>query len=662
MLLPKYNNFNQELQIGEYTIHLPSPPNLKKIDNYGIVQHKQMWRRPDIPRNLDSLPRADQNEIAKREWDRRINGYWFFNNGNIEYLTGTNYLYLGHWWLDGLYPHFVDSDRDFFYLWADAENDPNSTGLIYIADRREGKTYKAACILYDGISMEEEAVGTIQSKTDKDAGIVFAKMINSWRRLPSFFKPTDEGISLPKTALRFFEPSRKSTKGEKKIYDPALNSYLDFLPATEVAADGLKVFRYVGDEIGKTTRVNVFDRNKVVKECLMNGAQIVGKELLTSTVEEMEAGGGKACKDIWDASDPTKLDPLGRTQTGLKRYFKPADYGLKGKHPVTGESFIDPYGYSKRGLMREYLMDKRSVLEGEDLKSELRKYPLTINEAFQSTNNTCVFDTEVLYQRREELLNRPVARRVNFYRCDETGLVKWRDAPNNGRWWISWDFDDDGGSNKVNHVKGFKRPGNTVDFVAGADPFAHTIVTGKGSMAAAYVIRTLTSQDPDNSGKPVCRYYARQPLKSLMNYDLMLMCEYYGCKINIENNYDDFVEDFESEGMQFYLMERPKVTLSPVARKQKKTFGTPSKDGFTNARHLRALVEYVVNHGHKIDFVELIDDMLEYDPMDRTPYDDTVSFGMALLGVLEYINNAKQVQPTVTTKYLKTYRIMKGVA
>jgi hypothetical protein len=661
MHLPKYNNFNQERQIGEYTIYLPDPPNLKKIDNYGMVQHNQMWRRPDIPQRFDSLPKADQTAIAKREWERRINGYWFFNNGNIEYLTGTNYFYVGHWWLDGLYPHFVDSDRDFFYLWDKAENDDNSTGLIYIADRREGKTYKATCILYNGISMEEESVGTIQSKTDKDAGVVFSKMINSWRRLPPFFKPTDEGLSLPKSALRFFEPSKKNTKDKSKYYEPALNSYIDFLPAVEVAADGLKVFRYIGDEIGKTTRVNVADRAKVVKECLMNGARIVGKELQTSTVEEMEAGGGAACKEIWDGSDPSKLDPLGRTKTGMMRYFKPADYGLKGAHPKTGESFIDKYGYSNRKLMREFLMEKRSVLEGEDLKSEMRKYPLTITEAFQSTNTECVFDQTILYDRREQLLTRPKARRVNFYRDTETGRVKWRDAPDNGRWWISWDFDTDLESNKYELVKGVKKPTNTIDFVAGADPFAHTIVTGKGSMAAAYVIRTFTDRDPDNSGKPVCRYYARQPLKSLMNYDLMLMCEYYGCKINIENNYDDFVEDFEADGMLGYLMERPKVTLSPVARKQKKTFGTPSKDGFTNSRHLRALVEYVVNHGHKIDFVELIEDMLVYDPLDRTPYDDTVSFGMALLGVLEYLTNKKQPVKQVTKKFLKSFAIRNGL-
>lgn len=661
MHVPKYNNFNQERTIGEYTIYLPDPPNLRNINNYGLVQHNQRWRRDPLPKNFDSLPKADQLAFTKKHWEYRINGYWFFNNGNIEYLTGTNHLYCNWWWLDGLYPHFVDSDRDFFYVWDKAENDPNSTGVIYIADRREGKTYKSNCILYNAPSMEEEKFGTIQSKTDKDAGVVFAKLINSWRRLPPFFKPTDEGLSLPKTALRFFEPSRKNTKERNKVYEPALNSAIDFLPAVEVAADGLKLLRVFHDEIGKTTRNDVYERWKVVKECLMDGARIVGKAILTTTVEEMERGGGKNCEFIWIGSDPSNIDSLGRTQTGLMRYFKPADYGLKGEHPVTGESFIDEFGYSKRELMREYLMAKRASLEGEDLRSEMRKYPLTITEAFQSTNTECVFDQDILYRRREVLLNRSKTRRINFYRDLESGKVKWMDAPLNGRWSISWDFDDPLESNKHELVKGVKKPANTVNFVAGGDPFAHTVITGKGSMAAAYVIRLFDDRDPENSGKPICRYYYRQPTKGLMNYDLCLMCEYYGCKINIENNYDDFVEDFEAEGMLAYLMERPKVTMSPSAKKQRKTWGTPSKDGFTNTRHLRVLVEYVVNHGDKIDFVELIDDMLPYDPLNRTPFDDTVSFGMALLGALEYQTNRKGNVEKPKTKFLKTFSIKNGL-
>jgi hypothetical protein len=1013
--LPKYKGFEQERIIGEYSVALPDPPNLKLIANYHQVQENQLWRRPDTPKNYLVLPKKDQLEIANREWDRRLNGYWFFNNGNIEYMTGTNYFYCGHWKLDGIYPMFIDSDRDFFYLWAKAEADKNSTGLIYIADRREGKalsidtdiptpdgwvkmgdirvgdvvfgsngqttnviwdssvmynhntykvefsdgsfviadedhlwianskndrvkikrgqsiptqivttkhiletvktstksesnwsirnampvqhseklfsippyilgawlgdgtstgsiitsvdseiidawesygesvglpmvqdasdnimyrlarpkwssnkinpmrkalkdlgifgsgmkripveylhgsfeqrldllkglmdtdgcvsgsygkgvefcsksiglatdvkelitslgykvrltskfnkkygktyyylrfshnglipfalkrkrhacnlgdlsggwdgqlryiiavtpvesvpvkcikvdnadssflctrdfivthnTYKATCILYDGTSTVEDRIGTIQSKTDKDAGIVFAKMINSWRNLPPYFSPTHEGISLPKSALRFFEPSKKDTKSKRMVYEPALNSYIDFLPANEVAADGIKVVRYVGDEIGKTVRINVADRNKVVRECLMDGATIVGKEILTTTVEEMESGGGKYCKEIWDSSDPLKLDPLGRTKTGLMRYFKPADYGLKGVHPVTGLSFVDRYGNSNRPMMRQFLEDKRSALEGEDLKSEKRKYPLTIEEAFQSTNQSCVFNTEILYQRREELLAKNPTRRINFYRDAETGMVKWNDAPENGRWLISWDFENEAKSNRHIMKKGMKFPANSHSFSIGCDPFGHTVITGKGSMAAAYVYREFDDLDPDNSGKPICQYHARQPLVAMMNDDFMLMGEYYGCKVLIESNFDAFVEFFMEADMMGYLMQRPKNTRAPGAKVPKvKEWGLPSKNGYGLTRHLKVMVEYVENYGDKIDFVDLIEDMLDYDPMNRTIYDLSVSFGISLLASeAELIPKHQNPEEEKQLKFLKTFSIRSGL-
>jgi hypothetical protein len=38
---PKYNNFNQEKKIGDYTIYLPDPPDLKLIGNRDLPQRSQ---------------------------------------------------------------------------------------------------------------------------------------------------------------------------------------------------------------------------------------------------------------------------------------------------------------------------------------------------------------------------------------------------------------------------------------------------------------------------------------------------------------------------------------------------------------------------------------------------------------------------------------------
>ena len=36
----------------------------------------------------------------KQEWDRRLNGFWYYNNGIPLYLTGMHYLYLQFWSID----------------------------------------------------------------------------------------------------------------------------------------------------------------------------------------------------------------------------------------------------------------------------------------------------------------------------------------------------------------------------------------------------------------------------------------------------------------------------------------------------------------------------------------------------------------------------------
>jgi hypothetical protein len=601
-----------------------------------LVERNQKFTRTELPKNFNFWPKSDRKDFATKEWDKRLNGYWFYNNGEVEYITGTNYLYCTWWWLDGQYPMYIDSDRDFFYVWKHSEKDPNCLGLFYITNRRDGKTFKGTCITFDRTAQTEEVQGGMQSKNNKDSGVVFRKLINSWRKLPDFFKPLDEGLSYPKSSLRFFEPSKIDKKNNEKFYEEALNSYIDFENAKEEAYDGLALYIYYMDEVGKTVEANVADRWNIVKECNMSGSMVVGKSLLSTTVEEMEVKGGKNAKIIWDDSALDKKGSNGRTPSGLIKYFKPADYGLRGTHPVTGEAFIDEFGRSNKDLMRSYILEERKNLEGEALKSHRRKYPLDEADMWQTAKGSTPFDADAIHLRKEQLLeNSNHVRRVNFYRDIETGLVKWKDAPNEGRWKISWDYGSPEESNLFTYDDdGLKIPKNTIDFGAGADPFAHTIVTGKGSMGAAYVIRKLIDDDEENSGKAICRYYARPKLKSMMHEDLGMMCEYYGCKINYENNFDDYYEYFVSTGRKHYIMWRPKITINPTSKVKVQKYGTPSKDGFANARHLDILVAYSNQYTHKIDFIELLEDMEDYDPENRTPFDDTVAFGMALLGVM----------------------------
>jgi hypothetical protein len=112
----------------------------------------------------------------------------------------------------------------------------------------------------------------------------------------------------------------------------------------------------------------------------------------------------------------------------------------------------------------------------------------------------------------------------------------------------------------------------------------------------------------------------------------MTICQYYGCKANYESDVDDYYETFLQEGFKNYVMWRPKCTVDPTRKNVMIKYGTPSKDPFAFQKHFQILVEYLIARWHKIYFIELIDQLIDYDVNDRTKSDEVIAAGMAFIG------------------------------
>lgn len=663
MYIPKYDNYRQERQIGEYTIYLPDPPNLNKIAGYGKPNNKQKYDYFVLPKGFEQFPLADKRSIIEEAWKRRVEGHFFMNNGEIDYVTGNNDFFLSWWKLPQIgSPIFIDAQQDIFLLWKfGVVDDPNCAGLVIIGDRRSAKTAIGTSIIYDDTSKEEGVATGIQSKNNKDAGIVFQKMVYSWRRLPDFFRPIDEGVSHPKTSMRFFEPSKINRKSVDRTSKKALDSYIDFENAKEEAYDGTAQFRSLQDEFGKTVEANVHERALILRECLVQGGDITGKAYWSTTVEEMEKKGGANAKKIWDDCDPKKADEYGRTPLYMKRLFKTADYGFMGVHPITKVPFVDEFGKSNREATKEFLINRRKYLKGESLQSERRKYPLDLKDVFQTLNSENQFPAERIHAQKEYLeLNPQLTRRIDFYR-DSSGRVKWRDNPENGKWKIAWDFPLDSQSNNCTVTASQTIPHNTHQFIAAADPFKMSDINktnGQGSKCVGYVKRKYNPLDPENTNIIICQYSYRQPRKNMMWDDLIMMCEYFGCKINIEDDVNDFVDYFPMVGKQGLLITRPKSTIDPnrktgVAQALQK-YGTPSADPYVIESHYAIQINYAIDNVERIYFEELLDDWLDFDVADRTKFDHAMACGYVLLADFEYTRPIEPPQPR-KTPLVKTF-------
>jgi hypothetical protein len=659
-MMQKPHEFIRERKIGEHTIMLPEPPAAKHIANYSLPQKEQKFIRTELPKDFRRLDPEKRKEFIRKEWDKRLNGYWFYNNGMIEYITGMHYFYLNWWYINTGYPIYIDCDRDFFYFWKMCEDDPVCDGMVYITNRGEGKTVKSICILYEPISRKYNVQAGIQSKTEGDGKKIFAKLIFSWKKLPYFFRPIDTGNSSPQKSISFSAPSTKTTKTQEKEDEDVLNSFIDFESASVAAYDGQTLHRVLCDEIGKTVEVNVDERMNTLKECLRAGRSAYGrgKIIATTTVEEMERKGGKNCKKVWSRANPAKRDGNGQTANGLYRLFKPADYGYV--EVVKGEVFIDEYGNSLRQKAYDYFMNRRSILKGADLNSEKRKFPLREADIWVTDSKLSMYDTDKIDQQLEHNDS------IDLDKILVRGDFKWEGGvldskvvwhPNEkGKWLIYWmpKLED---RNKILMKNGLKCPGNTDAGAFGLDPYDNkTTVDDRKSDAASYGLTRFNPMQPE-TGNFVSEYVCRPDLPEEMWEDMILQAVFYGWEILIESNKIGTINHFRRRGYIKYLMHRPEETQTASSQKMEEPGIPMSGDEprmaliYATQSHIIQRVGLVEEEGRepymgRCYFNKLLNNWKEFD-FDRkwTEFDSMVGGGLAILGVRKYMPKKTKREP-----------------
>ena len=687
-----YKDFEREREIGEFKFTLPEPPLEKEIDGYDLPKEEQAFKPFDkkyikevgIRFMNGELTELDKLHI-KTHWERRLNGYWFFNNGYLEYITGLHYYYLTAWNIirveevekrDGSIgkrkiaglPSFTDSDRDRFYIWKDVTEDPNCFGLIEITNRRDGKTERANCTNNELISRSPDSIGGIQSKTDVDGAKVFKKLIRAWKGLPEYFKPVDVGESEPAKKLEYRNPRKRTTKTQKKEYSEVLDSEINFGNAKEEFYDGDGLAFIFHDEIGKTaTKVaDVHERWYIVKECLADGADVTGKALLTTTVEDMEKKGGANCKKIWDESS-TESDYFKRTkqtESGLKRYFKPAYYGLRGADNSDDSdetpTFIDKYGYSDIVKAEEYLVKIEKMLTGEQLISRRRKYPRTIDDAFIISGKGDVFPTYKIYEQKDynDIQSKSTVVRGSFIWSDRSQLKVDFYPDDNGLFRVAWMPEAEQRCRHTFDNRGLPQPYFAHTGVIGVDPFDHKeTVDNKKSDAAAYLFKKFDINNIEYSNGWVLGYVGRRDNPDDFYEDIIMASVFYGVPFLPENQKPGIINYANRHGFKNYIFNTRQGDYT------KSTSKKPVQGVSTAGEMIRhQMITHLVRHTYKYigaitpkvqkeefgwtadqikddmfglcPFNELLEDMLRFDANNWTPSDQTVAAMLSVLGVI----------------------------
>ena len=711
VLIPAYKDFKQERQIGEHTILLPDPPDLNKIHYRDLPKEQQFFRRTYLPNNWSTMPKDDRNEFANWQWDIRGRegekgeGFWFWNNGKLEWMSPNHYFYC-NWWRIGkvqipkeyfsdardvYYPFFTDADRDWHYLADYCFDDPSCGGLFSIEFRRGGKTYRMGCYQYEKVSKTHDAKGGTQSRNDTDSYNVFEKVIFGWRNLPPFFKPTDIGNSNPVTSLVFDEPKKINTKSAQKVYSDILHSWIDYGNAKEGYYDGKEQLVNIQDEIGKIeqkTGIDLLERIRVVVECCYIMGKKVGIILASTTVEEMEKKGGKQAKDLWIRSTTidnearrypeifakgTALNQSGFTVSKLKRYFRPSYYGYLGDDGK-GTFFVDRYGYSRTELAKAHLIAERENRQGADLAALKRKFPIVVEDCWTSDIKKSAFDTtriEDQLMHNEMLLpgssngelHYPV--KGNFYWIEKNKEAGF--APDdNGRWMVTWLPPHKDRNRHYIDEDGYQNPACRDTGCFGLDPYDHRVTAyNNKSDAASYGVRKYDVLNPSMSMVPVTEYLCRTTPETMYD-DIAKQCVFFGWEVFAENQKPGCVNHFIMNGLDRYLgntiAEREDEYWHDETKKNR-TYGISLSGTEARGQLMETVESYVYRYVGKLEngifgkcyFNNLLNQLKDMEHGDDwTKYDAFVGFGLALLGCKRF--TPKEEKPQLIDMFPK-YRI-----
>lgn len=665
------------IEISGLEIQLPALPSDDEILFAGLPKDQQYWRRTEMPKELSSIRSMDEwaesprefrqkhTPFIQREFKRRREGVWFYNQGVPTYITGRHYMMLQWSKIDIGYPSFLDFQRKLFTHFAACEADPRSLGQIYTKCRRSGYTNMSACIEVDEATQVKEKLLGIMSKTGKDAqeNIFMKKVVPIFKSYPFFFKPIQDGTTNPRMELAFREPSKRITKNNKTSQKgEALDTLINWKNTTANAYDGEKLHMLYLDEAGKWERpLDIQDVWRIHRTCLIVGRRVIGKALVGSTVNPLDRGGSQF-KKLYYNSDPWERNSNGRTKSGLYKIFIPAYEALEGFFDMHGNAVIEDPEQPVKGLdgdtitigAKTYLQNERKALMGDpyELNEVIRQFPFSEDEAFRDSTKSSHFNIGKIYEQiahNEEIYPSPVIRGNFMWRGGvQDSEVVWS-PDKNGKWRVSWLPPAEIRNNKTSKY-GKWHPGNALIGVGGVDSYdIDKTVDGRGSKGACHFYNKFSVEHPSNIF--VAEYAERPPLARIFYEDILMASVFYGYPLLVENNKYGIVRYFEARGYDEYVMDRPAHLTPPGSSNNVKTKGIPSNSKDVIQSHAQAIEAYVHEHvglhhdtGNygRMYFNRTLEDWIGFNIDDRTKFDMTISSGLALLASQKVFKEVKK--------------------
>jgi hypothetical protein len=664
VVISKTGKIGQVVEIQGLRIGLPAKP-----QNVHVFE-KNKWQKLEYPKELGKLKnifdwRAYPEE-AKEQWydyideefKRRDEGFWFMNNGEPTYITGSHYMYLQWSKIDVGAPDFREANRLFFIFWEACKADKRCYGMCYLKNRRSGFSFMSSAETVNLATISSDSRYGILSKSGADAKKMFTdKVVPISVNYPFFFKPIQDGMDRPKSELAYRVPAskftrRKITANEKEEELVGLDTTIDWKNTGDNSYDGEKLNLLVHDESGKWERPdNILNNWRVTKTCLRLGARIVGKCMMGSTSNALEKGGDNF-KKLYNDSDVTSRNRNGQTKSGLYSLFMPMEWNYEGfideyGQPVFNSPDNDVYGPDGElidiGVIDHWNNEAEGLKQDQDALNEFyRQFPRTEEHAFRDETKNSIFNLIKIYEQIDynEELNRSLGITTGSFQwvngVKDTNVIFYPDPQ--GRFKISW-MPDAHLQNKVITKNGVKYPGNEHMGAFGCDSYDISgTVDGRGSNGSLHGL-TKFSMESAPANQFFLEYIARPQTAEMFFEDVLMALVFYGMPLLAENNKPRLLYHLRRRGYRGFSMNRPDKIWNKLSVTEKEIGGMPNSSEDIKQAHAAAIEMYIQNHvGMKPDgtfgscyFNETLNDWSKFDINKRTKHDASISSGLAIM-------------------------------
>lgn len=644
----------------------PEIPPIKTIRGYKLPIDQQVWTRHTeyLKWRWNDDPKKgamwwDNPEDGQLEWyyaeiNRILNGEWVMVEGKPVYLNLFAYFYFQWFYTkEGNLPKFKDTCVLFMYFMEHVFfKDKRCRGGNTMKGRRKHVSTMCMSIMLQFGLIKQNIEEGITSMAAKDAEKIFQLMlVNGYSRLPNFLKPRISGTDDPKTSLHITKQAGKITKDQNTGAEKGgLNNRIEWRAPKSNVFDGDGLWFLLLDEAGKWPNEIPIDEYLEIASNIITAGEEMGRIIIITTVNRGDKGGARY-KIVWDGSNQDNIDVLGQTKNKLLQYFIPGymggrDLGWVDKYgnsvwdtptPEQTEWLKnDPYTLDPYMGCKDYceLQRKLKANDPEKLQEEIRMFPFTPKEVFDSANNQCHFNTTDLNNQKERILtklesNNPY--RIGLFKKDDpNGRVEFKDCKMDdpkGFYWYGLELLDYDTSNKWVWQHGQKTPNNTDYGAGGVDTFSNSEATAeKGSDAAIVIHKRYNALEPDESGMPVCFGIGRPKNKLFFHQQLFWALEYYGVKALVERSPTDWYDYAKDNKLLGYLIK------TNLKLNGQEVYGISPQDKEGREQHLTEMVEWADNNIEKLWFLRIIEDMFEFNVDERTLYDGCMAFGYALMG------------------------------